>query len=88
MAGLVVTDTLLISGSDGVHEIQLCFGDITELPVKDKVDVVMVSAFPGTIMSPFCIFLSFCKSMDFRIFLVKGTTLLWRELSLVPWKES
>ena len=47
MAGLIVKDSLLISGSDGVHEIQLCFGDITELPLKDKVDVVMVSAFPG-----------------------------------------
>lgn len=47
MVGLLVKDSLLINGSDGVHEIQLCFGDITDLPVKDKVDVVMVSAFPG-----------------------------------------
>lgn len=47
MSGILVKDSIIIEGEDGRHEIQLCFGDITKLSKKEKVDVVMVSAFPS-----------------------------------------
>ena len=49
MAGLQVHSTIKLQTQDGLREIQLCFGDITKLPVEEKVDVIMVSAFPGLI---------------------------------------
>ena len=47
MAALIVHDTLSLTTDNGVSKIQLCIGDITELPKKDEVDVLVVSAFPG-----------------------------------------
>ena len=34
---------------NGDCEIQLLYGDITMLPLEQKMDILMVSAFPGTI---------------------------------------
>ena len=34
---------------NGDCEIQLLYGDITKLPLEEKMDILMVSAFPGTI---------------------------------------
>ena len=44
---LSVADRLYVVTSHGESEIQLCVGDITALPLEDKVDVVMISAFPS-----------------------------------------
>lgn len=44
---LTVERRLFIVTPDGEREIQLCFGDISKLPVEDKVDVIMISAFIG-----------------------------------------
>lgn len=39
-------DSLLLSTTQGPCEIQLHLGDITKLSVEDKVDLILVSAFP------------------------------------------
>ncbi|XP_013414543.1 uncharacterized protein LOC106176622, partial [Lingula anatina] len=39
--------SIIVKTADGDREIQLLFGDITKLSVQEKVDVIMVSAFPG-----------------------------------------
>ena len=44
---LIVHDTLSLTTENGVSKIQLCIGDITKLPREEKVDVLVVSAFPG-----------------------------------------
>ncbi|CAH3154722.1 unnamed protein product, partial [Porites evermanni] len=44
---LIVHDTLSLTTETGVSKIQLCIGDITKLPREEKVDVLVVSAFPG-----------------------------------------
>lgn len=44
---LIIHDTLSLTAENGVSKIQLCIGDITKLPKEDKVDVLVVSAFPG-----------------------------------------
>lgn len=38
---------MYIATADGDREIQLCVGDITQLPPSDKVDVIFISAFPS-----------------------------------------
>ncbi|KAK3093652.1 hypothetical protein FSP39_018503 [Pinctada imbricata] len=47
MAKLETYDTIKLITELGEAEIQLCFGDITTLPVEEKMDILMVSAFPG-----------------------------------------
>ncbi|XP_071792783.1 uncharacterized protein [Asterias amurensis] len=45
MAGFLVKDTLTVLTQNGECHIQLCLGDITKLQHKDKVDVILISAF-------------------------------------------
>ena len=45
--GLVMKEKICLMTPVGVSEVQLFFGDITQLPVKEKVDIIFVSAFPG-----------------------------------------
>ena len=44
---LKVQSRMYVLTSNGEREIQLCVGDITALPVEDKVDVILISAFPS-----------------------------------------
>ena len=44
---LVLKEKICLTTPQGVSEVQLLFGDITQLPVEEKVDTVFVSAFPG-----------------------------------------
>ena len=44
---LQTASRMYVMTSSGEKEIQLCVGDITALPVEEKVDVIMVSSFPG-----------------------------------------
>ncbi|KAK3591628.1 hypothetical protein CHS0354_013812 [Potamilus streckersoni] len=44
---LVLQDTITIETVTGKCDIQLLYGDITKLSPAEKVDIVMVSAFPG-----------------------------------------
>ena len=44
---LIVENRIYVPTYNGEKEIQLCLGDITMLPVEDKVDVILVSALPG-----------------------------------------
>jgi len=44
---LRVASTLFVPTSEDTRVIQLCFGDITGLSVEDKVDVILISAFPS-----------------------------------------
>ena len=44
---LIIHDTISLTTASGVSKIQLCIGDITKLPKEEKVDVLVVSAFPG-----------------------------------------
>ena len=48
---LIIYDTLSLTTENGVSKIQLCIGDITKLPKEEEADVLVVSAFPGTIIS-------------------------------------
>lgn len=48
---LIVHDTLSLTTETGVSKIQLCIGDITKLPREEKVDVLVVSAFPGKLVT-------------------------------------
>ncbi|XP_032233355.1 uncharacterized protein LOC5508685 isoform X2 [Nematostella vectensis] len=45
--GLITKDILRFSTDIGECGIELCVGDITQLPKEEKVDVLVVSAFPG-----------------------------------------
>eukprot|EP00057_Strongylocentrotus_purpuratus_P014308 XP_011668782.1 PREDICTED: uncharacterized protein LOC105440400 [Strongylocentrotus purpuratus] len=45
--GLQVKDTLTVVTPSGECKIELCLGDITKLPQKDKVDVLLISAYGG-----------------------------------------
>ena len=45
--GLVLKEKISLDTPRGVSEVQLLFGDITQLPEEEKVDIVCVSAFPG-----------------------------------------
>ncbi|XP_064629100.1 uncharacterized protein LOC135488421 isoform X2 [Lineus longissimus] len=45
--GLLVKSTIEVPTPNGHYKIQLLVGDITALPLQDKVDIIMVSAFPG-----------------------------------------
>ncbi|XP_033108418.1 uncharacterized protein LOC117109994 [Anneissia japonica] len=47
MVGLIVADVIPVVTQLGTCDIELCFGDIAKLPVEEKVDVVVVSAFRG-----------------------------------------
>ena len=47
LKSLSVVDRLEVYTSNGECEIQLCFGSVTKLEKKEKVDVLVVSAFPG-----------------------------------------
>nr|KAG5685787.1 hypothetical protein BaRGS_019850 [Batillaria attramentaria] len=51
--GLVLKEKILLKTPQGMSEIQLLFGDITQLPIEEKVDYIFTSAFPGQWMSPF-----------------------------------
>lgn len=42
---LRIQDTIFVPTKTGEYQIQLCYGDITKL--EEKMDIVMVSAFPG-----------------------------------------
>ena len=44
---LKVESRIYVLTSNGEREIQLCVGDITALPLEDKVDVILISAFPS-----------------------------------------
>ncbi|XP_028416557.1 uncharacterized protein LOC114540636 [Dendronephthya gigantea] len=47
MAGILVSDTIVVCTDDiGDCSIQLCIGDIIEIPKEDKVNVLVISAFP------------------------------------------
>ncbi|KAK7480324.1 hypothetical protein BaRGS_00028371 [Batillaria attramentaria] len=45
--GLVLKEKILLKTPQGMSEIQLLFGDITQLPIEEKVDYIFTSAFPG-----------------------------------------
>lgn len=45
--GLVTHSRILVSTRNGEREIQLCLGDITRLSMDEKVDVILVSAYPS-----------------------------------------
>ena len=45
--GLRVLGDLAVDTQDGPRKIELLAGDITKLPPEQKMDVCMVSAFPG-----------------------------------------
>ncbi|XP_033121102.1 uncharacterized protein LOC117120194 [Anneissia japonica] len=47
MVSLIVADVIPVVTQLGTCDIELCFGDITKLPVEEKVDIVVVSAFRG-----------------------------------------
>lgn len=47
MAGILVVHNFEVETDIGECQIQLCVGDITSLPKEDKVDVLVLSAFPG-----------------------------------------
>ncbi|XP_022335076.2 uncharacterized protein LOC111131714 [Crassostrea virginica] len=49
MAGqpIRVQDSITVDTSFGSHVVELCYGDITQLPVEEKMDIIMVSAFIG-----------------------------------------
>ena len=48
---LVLKKKICLTTPQGVSEVQLLFGDITQLPVDEKVDAIFVSAFPGELSS-------------------------------------
>ena len=45
--GLVLAEDMKVETSSGTRHVQLLFGDITCLTAEEKMDVVIVSAFPG-----------------------------------------
>jgi hypothetical protein len=44
---LIKQDSIPLWTRNGECEIHLLYGDITQLAMDDKVDLIMVSAFPG-----------------------------------------
>ena len=48
---LVLKERICLTTPQGASEVQLLFGDITQLPVEEKVDAIFVSAFPGETLS-------------------------------------
>jgi hypothetical protein len=54
MAGIVVADTIKVTNDTGESEIQICVGDIIKLPKEEKVDVLVISAFPGNYLYNTC----------------------------------
>ena len=44
-----VDDRINVTSEIGECDIHLCVGDITKLQNRDKVDVLVISAFPGNI---------------------------------------
>lgn len=57
--GLLLKDKIELSTPLGSQEIQLLIGDITKLPLEEKVDFIFISAFYGNI---FFILIIFCGS--------------------------
>ena len=51
MSGLALIDTMCINTNNGTRFIELYLGDITDLSLEDKVDIIMVSSFPGLFRS-------------------------------------
>lgn len=47
MGELIVNDTIEVETSHGKCLVELCSGSITALKVKDRVDTIVISAFPG-----------------------------------------
>ena len=47
---LTTEERIYVRTHNGEREIQLCLGDITMLPKEEAVDVIIVSAYPGTSM--------------------------------------
>ena len=47
MADILVADTIKVTNEIGESEIQICVGNIIKLPKEEKVDVLVISAFPG-----------------------------------------
>jgi hypothetical protein len=47
--GLVLKEKICVASPQGTSEVQLLFGDITKLPMEEKVDYLFTSAFPGKI---------------------------------------
>lgn len=45
--GLVLKEKICLRTPQGVSEVQFLFGDITQLPLAEKVDYIFTSAFPG-----------------------------------------
>ena len=50
-----VQDSVTVDTSFGSHVVELCYGDITQLPVEEKVDIIMVSAFLGRSQEIVCL---------------------------------
>lgn len=44
---ITIQETITVETSFGEHVIELCYGDITALPMEEKVDIIMVSVFLG-----------------------------------------
>ena len=44
---LILEETISVSTRLGTSLVQLYLGDITDLDMEDKVDIVFTSAFPG-----------------------------------------
>ena len=53
MASLSLKEKIAVETKHGLCEIHLTFGSITKLERKDKVDVLVVSAFPGRVTVPY-----------------------------------
>jgi hypothetical protein len=60
MAGIRVVNALEVETDIGKCFIHLCIGDITALPKRDEVDVLVLSAFPGD-----CVLLFFLQILCF-----------------------
>ena len=55
MAALLLKEKIQVETNHGPCEIHLNFGSITKLDKKDKVDVLVVSAFPGKFFVRYCL---------------------------------
>lgn len=49
MTDLIIDNSIQVETEHGLCEIELCFGSVTKL--KEKIDVLIISAFPGTVTS-------------------------------------
>lgn len=71
-----IEDTISVHTLLGEYQIQLCYGDISKQ--EDKMDIVMVSAFPGKITVPVLsikknkleIIIKNLRELNFPLFLV------------------